>query len=68
MDIVLIGFTTDSYDDSVYQLSENMCEKLVYMDDSHTLKICVKSERDLEEAFNKFGEDYRVRVFNHQNG
>ena len=68
MDIVLIGFMTDSYDDSVYQLSEKMCEKLVYMDDSHTLKICVESEKDLEEAFKQFDEDYYVRVFNHQNG
>lgn len=68
MNIVLIGFMTDSYDDSVYQLSETMCEKLVFMDDDHTLKVCVDSEKSLETAFIKFGEDYRVRVFNHQNG
>ena len=68
MDIILIGFMADTYDSSVYWLSENMCEKLVYMDNSHTLKICVASEKDLEDAFKHFDKNYHVRVFNHQNG
>ena len=68
MDIVLIGFDNSVYDESIYNLSEKMCEMLVYKDDDNTLKICVDSEKSLETAFIKFGEDYYVRVFNHQNG
>lgn len=68
MDIVLIGFDNSVYDESIYNLSEKMCEMLVYKDDDNTSKICIESEKDLEHAFKQFGEDYHVRVFNHQNG
>lgn len=63
MEITLIGFDKDFYDDSVKNLSFQMCEKLSYMDKEHVLKSSVTNERELEETYNFYVGSHIVRAF-----
>lgn len=63
MEITLIGFDKDFYDDSVKNLSSMMCEKLVFMDKDHVLKLSVTSESELGETYNRFVGGHIVRAF-----
>lgn len=63
MEITLIGFDKDFYDDSVKNLSFQMCEKLSYMDKEHVLKLSVTNERELEETYNIYVGSHIVRAF-----
>lgn len=63
MEITLIGFDKDFYDDSVKSLSFQMCEKLTYMDKEHVLKLSVTNERELEETYNIYVGGHIVRAF-----
>lgn len=63
MEITLIGFEKDFYDDSMKNLSFQMCEKLSYMDKEHVLKLSVTNEKELEETYNIYVGSYIVRAF-----
>lgn len=63
MEITLIGFDQDFYDDSVKNLSFQMCEKLADMDKEHVLKISVSNERELEDTYNSYVGNHIVRAF-----
>ena len=64
MEITLIGFDKSFYDDSVKNLSFQMCEKLSYMDKEHVLKFSVINERELEDTYNNYVGNHIVRAFN----
>lgn len=63
MEITLIGFEKDFYDDSMKNLSFQMCEKLSYMDKEHVLKLSVTNEKELEETYNIYVGSHIVRAF-----
>lgn len=63
MEITLIGFDRNFYDDSIKNLSFQMCEKLSYMDKEHVLKFSATNEMELEETYNNYVGNHIVRAF-----
>jgi len=63
MEITLIGFDRNFYDDSIKNLSFQMCEKLSYMDKEHVLKSSATNEMELEETYNNYVGNHIVRAF-----